>query len=129
MPRTKKPKTDPALIELACKLGLLPQNPPRGEPLNSVTGHRWIAIPRIGKLEQAREMSEQHKPDASWQYVMTRCGRAGCECAVDASKKHGPYLVLRYRSAGRWKRFHVGPADLTWAGTANLDEAWKEALK
>jgi len=132
MPQTKKkpkPKTDPVLIELACKLGLLPQNLPRDEPLNSVHGYRWIGIPRIKKLAEANEIFKRSS-QASWQYVVTRCGRPGCLCATDPQKKHGPYLVLRYRvrSDKPWKRFHLGPADLTWAGTTNLDEAWKAAL-
>ena len=40
---------------------------------------------------------------------MTKCGKAGCACASDATKRHGPYFELTYKANGKTVNVKLSP--------------------
>lgn len=38
---------------------------------------------------------------------MVRCGKAGCACATDPARRHGPYWYLVWRDGGRLRKWYV----------------------
>ncbi|MGC2418970.1 MAG: DUF6788 family protein [Candidatus Acidiferrales bacterium] len=40
---------------------------------------------------------------------MMKCGKAGCACASDATKRHGPYFELTYKANGKTVNVKLSP--------------------
>ena len=40
---------------------------------------------------------------------MTKCGKAGCACASDAAKRHGPYFELTYKANRKTVNVKLSP--------------------
>ena len=49
------------------------------------------------------------KAQGRWlETVRPRCGSAACGCRRDPAKRHGPYVVLRWRENGRTRQRSLG---------------------
>ena len=51
-----------------------------------------------------------------------RCGKPTCQCAQDATYRHGPHLYLTYREDGASRSLYVPPEQAATARAAH--EAW-----
>jgi hypothetical protein len=51
-----------------------------------------------------------------------RCGKPTCQCAQDATYRHGPHLYLTYREDGASRSLYVPPEEAPTARAAH--EAW-----
>lgn len=51
-----------------------------------------------------------------------RCGKPTCQCAHDATFRHGPHLYLTYREDGASRSLYVPPEEAPTARAAH--EAW-----
>jgi hypothetical protein len=40
---------------------------------------------------------------------MMKCGKAGCACAADPDKRHGPYFELTYKANGKTVNVKLSP--------------------
>jgi hypothetical protein len=40
---------------------------------------------------------------------MMKCGKAGCACAADPDKRHGPYFELTYKASGKTVNVKLSP--------------------
>jgi hypothetical protein len=40
---------------------------------------------------------------------MMKCGKAGCACASDAARRHGPYFELTYKANGKTVNVKLSP--------------------
>ena len=40
---------------------------------------------------------------------MMKCGKAGCACASDPTKRHGPYFELTYKANGKTVNVKLSP--------------------
>jgi hypothetical protein len=40
---------------------------------------------------------------------MMKCGKAGCACASDPTKRHGPYFELTYKASGKTVNVKLSP--------------------
>ena len=40
---------------------------------------------------------------------MMKCGKAGCACAADPDKRHGPYFELTYKTNGKTVNVKLSP--------------------
>jgi hypothetical protein len=40
---------------------------------------------------------------------MMKCGKAGCACAADPDKRHGPYFELTYKADGKTVNVKLSP--------------------
>jgi len=40
---------------------------------------------------------------------MMKCGKAGCACAADPEKRHGPYFELTYKANGKTVNVKLSP--------------------
>ena len=40
---------------------------------------------------------------------MMKCGKAGCACAADPDKRHGPYFELTYKANGKTVNLKLSP--------------------
>ena len=84
----------------------------------SVSKSRGVPTEPMTALERHAQRFQELRQDlAQIEYFckgtvlkrMMKCGKAGCACASDASKRHGPYFELTYKANGKTVNVKLSP--------------------
>ncbi|MBD1909853.1 MULTISPECIES: DUF6788 family protein [unclassified Leptolyngbya] len=83
--------------ELSVVIQTLEERSPPAPPVKT-RGREIIEVRHLGIGPSAR----------LYQLERIRCGKAGCKCAGENGKLHGPYWYVYWRDAGKLKSRYVG---------------------
>ena len=64
----------------------------------------FISLPLVTRIDQIEYFCK-----GTVLKRMMKCGKAGCACAADPDKRHGPYFELTYKAKGKTVNVKLSP--------------------